>query len=164
MLKLLGRDDMDPRLQSALAIAERTDPAAGSILREAITDLQTSLATLENGRIETHLVRALTRTTMQLGAISSEAVVVVHSAQNIIDKLTPVHERLLALEEGRQRDSAQGDEITKLKLNQDHEARIKELEALTTNAASREKVLLAAIPVLATLASAITYWLTGASP
>lgn len=162
MLTLLkGHDNMDPRVSAALTLVERAEPAAGALLREVVTDLQSSLTALEENRIETHMVRSLTRTTMQLSAISSDAVTVVHTAQNIIDKLTPVHERLLVLEEGRQRDAVQGDEIAKLKLNQNHEARIKELEAETTRAASREKLLLAAIPVLATLASALTYWITG---
>lgn len=150
--------DVEERVAAALMAVERVDPSSGAVLRAKISEQELALSSFEGGHVQAHVARILTTAVIQLSSIASDTGAATREALAITARLAPLLERLSSQED-------QENTNTRLKITQEHEARIKELEASVQLAKSREAMLRASIGVATILASAlsglVTWWITG---
>ncbi len=152
----LGREMPNSRVTAALTDVERTHPQSADILRAELNRLQADVQDLGAGRMDVYLARMLADVASKLATVGLDMNNHTREARTLLDRLLPIVERVAATEahdhtEVVERHRAEGER---------HRAAIETQRLMVERLKSRDKVLIAAIPLAMLIGSFLTWLVT----
>lgn len=163
-LVLLERKVPETRLTAALQELERVNPLAVEVIRGELNRLHADVNDLTAGRLDVYLGRMLAEGTTRLASVAIEMNNASREWRTLVDRVLPILDRTVSSEVVGQTEITERARVDIAQLQADVEAKRLEVERMRLEVdrmKSRDRVLVAALPLAMLVGSFLTWLLSG---